>query len=106
MNNNIEIFLPNFVLAKLGAKKNSAGGKHHVLLNKVLLPPQRSLAGLQSGSTGAPGVPSLTSNFVPVRGSKTPMIFNKKVNDKSKTIPLNTPNTLGHIRHFPAATKE
>ena len=35
-----------------------------------------------------------------------PIIFIKKINDKSKTIPLNTPNSLGHIRHFPAATKE
>lgn len=37
----------------------------------------------------------------------TPKILKKKLNlDKAKTIPLNTPNSLGHIRHFPAATKE
>lgn len=37
----------------------------------------------------------------------TPKILKKKINvDKAKTIPLNTPNSLGHIRHFPAATKE
>lgn len=37
----------------------------------------------------------------------TPKIFIKKINvDKAKTIPLNTPNNLGYIRHFPAATKE
>lgn len=37
----------------------------------------------------------------------TPLIFTKKVNDKSKVIPLiNTVNTLGQARHFPPATKE
>jgi len=37
----------------------------------------------------------------------TPKIFIKKINlDKAKTIPLNTPNSLGYIRHFPAATTE
>jgi len=36
----------------------------------------------------------------------TPIIFKKKLNDKAKTIPLNTPNFLGHIRHYPATTKE
>lgn len=36
-----------------------------------------------------------------------PKIFIKKINiDKTKTIPLKTPNNLGHIRYFPAATKE
>lgn len=36
-----------------------------------------------------------------------PKIYIKKINiDKAKTIALKTPNNLGHIRHFPAATKE
>jgi hypothetical protein len=36
-----------------------------------------------------------------------PSIFTKKMNNKSKVIPLNiTSNTLGITRHFPAATKE
>lgn len=36
----------------------------------------------------------------------TPIILKKKINDKANIIPLKTPNGLGHIRHFPAATKE
>jgi hypothetical protein len=37
----------------------------------------------------------------------TPKIFIKKINlDKAKTIPLNTPNSQGYLRHFPAATTE
>lgn len=39
--------------------------------------------------------------------SNKPLIFTKKVNDKSKIIPLNlNNNTLGEKRHFPPATKE
>jgi len=37
----------------------------------------------------------------------TSKILKKKINlDKAKIIPLNTPNNLGYIRHFPPATKE
>jgi hypothetical protein len=36
----------------------------------------------------------------------TPVILKKKINDKPSIIPLKTPNNLGHIRHFPATTKE
>jgi hypothetical protein len=39
--------------------------------------------------------------------SNKPLIFTKKVNDKSKIIPLNlNNNTLGEKRHFPPASKE
>ena len=39
--------------------------------------------------------------------SNKPLIFTKKVNDKSKIIPLNlNNNTLGERRHFPPASKE
>jgi len=38
---------------------------------------------------------------------KLPVIFTKKVRDNLKIIPLNkTVNTLGHTKHFPAATRE
>jgi len=36
----------------------------------------------------------------------TPIILKKKLNDKAKTIPLNTPNDLGYMRYFPATTAE
>jgi len=48
----------------------------------------------------------LVFNSKEVEIGMTPFIFKKKINDTCKTIPLNTPNDLGHIRHFPATTKE
>jgi len=49
-----------------------------------------------------------TGEIEPIKKEeKLPIIFTKKVNDNLKVIPLNkTRNTLGHTRHFPAATRE
>jgi hypothetical protein len=36
----------------------------------------------------------------------TPIILKKKIIANTNVIPLKTPNNLGHVRHFPAATGE
>jgi len=48
----------------------------------------------------------LIKNSKEVEFHTTPMILKKKINDKAKTIPLNTPDNLGYIRYFPATTTE
>lgn len=48
----------------------------------------------------------LINNSKEVELLMTPIILKKKINDKAKTIPLNTPNNLGYIRYFPATTAE
>ena len=35
-----------------------------------------------------------------------PIIFTKKVGNRSKIIPLKTPNNIGYVRFFPPSTKE
>lgn len=49
----------------------------------------------------------INNRIANIEVSNKPLIFTKKVNDKSKIIPLNlNNNTLGERRHFPPASKE